>query len=82
MYLRDEDCGIHVLGEGILKEVCVCSANNACVVGVELYVDDLLVMRAINGDRGGESEFYPGFHGGYHGVCVEVCHGDDKVDEL
>ena len=37
VYLRDWDCGIHILGEEILKEVCVCPAKDASVVGVELY---------------------------------------------
>ena len=65
-----------------MKEVCVCPTKDASVVEVELYVDILLVVKANDGDSGGESDFYRGVPGGYHGVCVGVCHGDDKVGEL
>ncbi len=82
MYLRDGDCGVHILGEGILKEVCICPAKDASVVGVELYVDDLQVTRSSDSDSGGEFNFYRGFRVGYHGVCVGVCHGYDKIGEL
>jgi len=30
----------------------------------------------------GESDSYRGVRGGYHGVCVGVCHGYDKIGEL
>jgi len=70
VYLRDGNCEISILGEVVLKEACVCPAENALVVGVELCVDDLLVVGASNGDGGGEFDFDWGVHGGYHGVCV------------
>ena len=35
---------------------CVCPARDATVVGIELYVYNLLVVRAIYGDGGGESD--------------------------
>jgi hypothetical protein len=50
MYLRDGDYGVHVLGEGILKEVCICSAKDASVPGVGLYVDNVMMMGVIDGD--------------------------------
>ncbi len=83
MYLRDWNCWIHVFGEGALKEACVCPADNASVVGVEMYVDDLLVVaEPKNDDSGGEFDFDWGVHGSYHGVCVGALHGDDEVGEL
>ncbi len=74
MYLRDRIYGIHVLGEGVLKEACICPADNVAVVGVELYVDDLLVVGAGDGDSGVEFDFDPGVHSGDYGVCVGVFH--------
>ena len=53
--------------------------TNASVVGDELYVNNLLVVGAINGDGGGEFDFDWGVHGCYHGVCVRISHGDDEV---
>ena len=70
------------MGKGVLKETCVCPAKDVSVVGVELYVDNLLVVGAINGDSGGEFEFDWGVRGGYHSVCVRVLHEDDEVGEL
>ena len=40
MDLHNGDCGVHGLGEGILEEADVGPSHNACVMGVELYVDD------------------------------------------
>ena len=51
-------------------------------MGIELYVYNLLVVRARYGDSGGESDLYWGVHGGDHGICVGVCHRYDEVDEL
>ena len=82
MYLGDGNCGIHVLGEGFLKKACVCSAKDDSVVGVELYVDDLVVVGTSNGDSDGKFDFDRGFRGGYHGVFVGVLHGDDEVGEF
>ena len=44
-----------------------------------MYVDDLLVVGANNGDSDGEFDFDCGIRGGYHGVCEKVLHGDDEV---
>jgi len=69
------------MGEGGLEEACVCSAENASV-GVELYADNLLMTGANNGDSGGEFDFDWDVHGGHHGVCMGVFHGDDVVGKL
>ena len=60
MDLRNGDCGVHVLGEGILEEAGVGPSQNASDMGVELYVDDLLVVGAGYGDGSGEADFLPG----------------------
>ena len=44
MYLGDGFYLVHVLGEGVLEEACVCPAQDTTVVGIELYVDNLLVV--------------------------------------
>ena len=61
---RDGDCGVHGMSEGILEEVCICPVKDASIVGIEWEFDDLLVVRAGNGDSGGESDFYRGVHSG------------------
>ena len=60
MYPRDGDCGVHGMGERIFEEVCVCPTKDAYIVKIELNVDDVLVVRASDGDCGGESGFFPG----------------------
>ena len=49
------------------------------LLSVELYMYDLLMVGAGDGDNNGESDFYRGVHGGYHGVCVEISHSNDNV---
>ena len=56
MYPRDRGCGVHGLREGILEEVYICPTKDAYVVGIELDMDDSMVVRASGGDSGGESE--------------------------
>ena len=46
MDLWDGDCGVHDLCEGGLEEIGVGPSHNAYVMGVKLYVNDLLVLRA------------------------------------
>jgi hypothetical protein len=70
------------LGEGFLEKVCICHAKDTAVVGVELYVHDLLVLGAGYGDSGGESDFSWGVHDGNHGVGVGISHRNDKVGAL
>ena len=47
-----------------------------------MHVDNVMVVGANNVDGGGEVDFYWGIHGGYHGVCVEIFHGDDEVGKF
>jgi hypothetical protein len=47
--LWDGDRQVHGLCEGVLVEARVCSALDVYVVGVEPYVDNLLVVRACDG---------------------------------
>ena len=68
MDLRDGDCGVHGLGEGILEEVGAGPSHNAYVMGVELYVDDFLVVGVGYGDGSGEADLYRGVCGCKHGV--------------
>jgi len=44
VYLRDGDCRVIVLGEGVLEEACVCHAYDVAVVGIELHMYNLLVV--------------------------------------
>jgi hypothetical protein len=55
--------GVQSLCEGILEEAQVGPPKDASVVGVELYVDNLLVVRARYGDCSGESDFDGGVNG-------------------
>jgi hypothetical protein len=70
------------LGERVLEEACVCPDQYNAVVGIELYVHDLLIKGACYGDSSGKSDFDRSVHGGYHGVCVWVGHGYDEVGRL
>jgi hypothetical protein len=51
--LWDGNRWVHGLCERVLVEARVCSAREAFVVGVELYVENLLVVRAGYGNGGG-----------------------------
>jgi len=82
MDLWDGDCGVHGLSKVVLEEVGVSSSHGSFVVGVELYVDDLLVVGAGYGDGGGEAEFHRGVDGGEYGIRMVVFHGDDVACEL
>ena len=53
MHCGHGDGGVHGLGEGILEQAQVCSSKYASVVGVELDVNNLLVVRSRYGDCGG-----------------------------
>jgi len=53
MDFRDENCGIHVLGEGVSEEACVCPVEDVAVVRFELNMGDVLMVGAIDGDSGG-----------------------------
>ena len=82
VYFRNGDCRVNVLGEKVLEEACVCPAQDIAVVGVEMYVHDVLVMGANYSDSGGKTDLYRGVHGGYHGVCVGAGYRYDEFGEL
>ena len=48
---------VHGLGEGVLEEGQVCSSEDASVVGIQLYVDNLLLVGACDGDCGRKPDF-------------------------
>jgi len=52
MDCRYGDVGVHELGEGVLEEGQVCPSEDASVVGVQFYVNNLLVVGACDGDCG------------------------------
>ncbi len=54
----------------------------APVVRVELDVDDVLMVRAGDGDGGRESDFYWGVDGSKHDIFMGVCQRNDKVGHM
>ncbi len=74
--------GVHGLREGVLEEVQVGPPKYASVVGVELDVDNLLVVGARYGDCSREPNFNWCVNGSKHCVCLGMCQRDDKAGEL
>ncbi len=64
--------GVHGLGEGVLEEGQVCSSEDTSVVGVYLYVGNLLVVGACDGDSGGEPDVDRCVNSGQHCICLGV----------
>ena len=78
MHCRHGDCGVHGLGEGVLKQAQVCPPKYASVVWAQLDVYNLLVMGACDGDCGWETNFDMFVDGSQHRICFGVSQGDDK----
>ena len=64
--------GVHGLGEGVLEEGQVCPSKYASIVGVQLYVNNLWMVGACDGDCGGESYFVGCGDSGQHCICLGV----------
>ena len=79
MDCRHGDGGVHGLGEGVLEEAQVCPPKYASVVGVQFYVNNLLMVGACNGDCGGEPYFDRCVDGGQHRICLGVSQGDNEA---
>ncbi len=79
MHCGHSDGGVNSLGEGVLKESQICPTKYASDMGVQLDVYILLVMRACDGDCGGESYFDRCVDGGQHRICLGVSQGDEKA---
>ena len=79
MDCRHGDGGVHGLGEGVLEEGQICPSKNAFVVGVHLYVDNLLIVGACDGDCGGESYFDRCVGSGQHRICLGMNQGDNEA---
>ena len=74
--------GVHGLGEGVLEEGQVCPSKYAFVVGVQLYVGNLLVLGACDGDCGGESYFDGCVSRGQHCISLGIGYRDDEAGLL
>ncbi len=64
---------------GGLKEAQVCPSKYASIVGVQLHVNNVLMVGACNGDCGGEPYFDRCVDGGQHRICLGVSQGDNKA---
>ena len=73
MDCRHGDGGVHGLGEGVLEEGQVCPSEDAYVGGVHLYVNNLLMVGACDGDCGGEPDFDGCVDSGQHCICLGFC---------
>ena len=72
VHYRNGDGGVHSSGEGVLEEAQVCPPQYASIVGVELDMNDLLVMGSRDSDGDGEPYFDRCVEGGQHCVCLGV----------
>ena len=74
-----DDGGVRGFAEGVLEEAHVCASKYAYVVGVQLYVNNLLMAGACNGDCGGEPYFDGCVDVSQHRICLGVSQGDNEA---
>ena len=79
MGCRHGDGGVHGLGEEDLEEGQVCPSKYAFVVGVQLYVNNLFMVGACDGDSGGQQYFDRCVDSGQHRICLGVSQGDNEA---
>jgi len=65
-----------------MEEAQIHPSHYASVVGVQLDVDNLLMMGSGDCDGGGDPNFNGCVKGDQHCICLRVSQGNDKVGEL